>query len=317
MTDIPSPRDIFRNNPDEPFWSKKENSFQVRFSINDESKHHMDLIKFSTALVGIANIINSANKLENGDDAQIQIDIQSGIKEGSVIAEIITFASGIDMVNVVPYLGFCGLAVVTDAKNVISNIIDLYHWIDNGFITRKSQKEINGHNVIEIEKNDGSVISVNNSVFNIYVNKDMNKQMQQITSVIDGKDITGIELTSKTNKPSQLTSRDYGNISAKLDALNDANHEELQNKSILWLYVTTPKTNGINYGWGFGENEGKETYTGVRIDDGEFMERVNNKEISFKKGTRIKTELLSIQSTHGDKIKTKYCIKKVLEYNTQ
>ncbi|MDD4431407.1 MAG: hypothetical protein PHF61_08420, partial [Bacteroidales bacterium] len=63
MTDIPSPRDIFRNNPDEPFWSKKENSFQVRFSINDESKHHMDLIKFSTALVGIANIINSANKL--------------------------------------------------------------------------------------------------------------------------------------------------------------------------------------------------------------------------------------------------------------
>ena len=317
MTDIPSITDIFPNNINDPFWSPTQDSFQVRFSVNDDSQHHMDLIKFSTALLGIANIIISANKLENGEDAKIQIDIQSGIKEGSVIADIITYASGINTVNVVPFLGLCGLAVFTDAQRVISSLIELYHWIDNGIITRNSQKEINGGNVTEIQKNDGSIINVYNSVFNFYGSDDITKQMQQITSIIDGKEITGIELTSKTYRPSQLTNIDYNNVSAHLNASIDAIHEELQNTSILWLYVTTPKTNGINSGWGFGVNEGKETYTRVRIDDVEFIEKVNNKEISFKKGTRIKADLLSVQSTHGDKINTKYFIKKVLEYITQ
>ena len=123
--------------------------------------------------------------------------------------------------------------------------------------------------------------------------------------------------TGEDIEPIELIKEDVEIIGTPFYEDIDTNEIETERTDIIWVYVTKAITSGERKGWGFGQEEGKTHYSNVTVNDTDFLDKVDNKEIAFRKDTRLQVELKKVQKlTKSGNIKIHYTVLKALDYKS-
>lgn len=308
-------------------WDLRRYNFNVRFSGDGLENHEINAKLLARSIDLIADTIIKANTQENGDSSNISVNVKAGFREGSFIVDFITTMSCIDAsytVDVVKALGLAGVSAIasTEIRPVIDTVIGLYKWLNGNKIEQK--KEIttaDGRKATIIQSNNKEATVYNGCVFNIAANSEVSKNLLELTKGIDGKSMNKIEFSStgvgEEREPLELIKEDADIIGNPFNDDIDPVETKTERTDILWLYVTRAITSGERKGWGFGPEEGKNQYSNVTVNDTDFLDKVDNKEIAFRKDTRLKVELKKVQKqTKSGNITTQYTVLKVLDYKS-
>lgn len=308
-------------------WGLKKYNFNVRFSGDGLDNHEINAKLLARSIDLIADTIIKANIQENGDSSNISVNVKAGFREGSFIVDFITTMSCIDAsytVDVVKALGLAGVSAITSTAvgPVIDTVIGLYKWLKGDKIEQK--KEIttaDGRKAIIIQANNKEATVYNGCVINIAANSDIAKNLCELTKGIDGKSMNKIEFSStrvgEDIEPLELIKEDAEIISTPFYEDMDTKEIETERTDIIWVYVTKAITSGERKGWGFGPEEGKTQYSNVTVNDTDFLDKVDNKEIAFRKDTRLQVELKKVQKlTKSGNVTIQYTVLKVLDHKS-
>jgi hypothetical protein len=264
---------------------KVEHKFSLYFDTDETTNHTMGASELGAALIGIDKTIEEANKLINGDDSFVQIDV-SAPEPGSIgIPIAVTVLSGgIDIVSLLGFSGATGLVggtVIEVISFLKSRKIESVVRNDNGksTITVKSGKVEESY---EIDTNIEKVVTNNDirdKIFNTFF----------------------APVQSLTNPKILIKDFEGKKVLTEISTEEISSFKKLPRTTLIYRDDDTKKV--VDY---LGDR------LTVKIKDNTFMNKNKNNEQGFKSGDLFEVDLKTIITTHPDKPQSiRYLITKV------
>jgi hypothetical protein len=269
---------------------KVEHKFSLYFDTDETTNHTMGASELGAALIGIDKTIEEANKLINGDDSFVQINV-SAPEPGSIGVPIAVtaLAGGIDIVSLLGFSGATGLVggtVIEVISFLKSRKIESVVRNDNGksTITVKSGKVEESY---EVDTNIEKVVTNNAPVQSLTNPKILIKDFEgkKVLTEISTEEISSFKKLPRTT----LIDRD----------------DDTKKVHVRFIKIDFEKESGwvVDY---LGDR------LTVKIKDNTFMNKNKNNEQGFKSGDLFEVELNTIITIHPDKPQSiRYLITKV------
>jgi hypothetical protein len=280
---------------------KVEHKFSLYFDTDETTNHTMGASELGAALIGIDKTIEEANKLINGDDSFVQIDV-SAPEPGSIgIPIAVTVLSGgIDIVSLLGFSGATGLVggtVIEVISFLKSRKIESVVRNDNGksTITVKSGKVEESY---EVDTNIEKVVTNNDirdKIFNTFF-----APVQSLTNPkILIKDFEGKKVLT------EISTEEISSFKKLPRTTLIYRDDDTKKVHVRFIKIDFEKESGwvVDY---LGDR------LTVKIKDNTFMNKNKNNEQGFKSGDLFEVDLKTIITTHPDKPQSiRYLITKV------
>jgi hypothetical protein len=294
--------------------------FQLKYAGDELRDGTMNAVELSSALAGLADLIQDSNRLLNGDRAGVDIRVNADFRKGSFEIQLLLdqhifestraaleFMAVVDAKNLLDQL--FGAALEHGDKLIsgcIIGLIALYKALKGKKPKPENIIIKDNHGVINIDQRE---IHVDGTTLKLYLNdpirNDIDKMLLPVAKDgVDSLTVTreGAELNEvkKEDLPERVTS----------DAHEQSSDRPLRNTREALLKVAT--ANFEKGKWRFSDGG---TKFSANIADPVFQAKLDSREEGFYKGDVLHVMLESEQTESANgRIQTKYTIKEVLEH---
>lgn len=267
--------------------NSKIDKFTVEFlgdedEISSITHNEIEAKKLALSLMGISSVLEESNIRLNGSNSQIFVKVKGSFEPGSFIVQLalLLTSGGLgEIADLITILGFCGLNP--------DSLIQFFKKTKGKKIVNKTK--ISGNNYsVTVEDSDSPII-VNGDVILLYQDGKVRKEMSEITSVLDDKEISKIKLYSKGNPPETIF-REERNYFKYIESVQ---MDEIE--GIDYFLITRPDFEGRSTGWrvSSGETDDPNKQLNdffVTISDKNFLLNVKFRRIVITQGTVIKAK---------------------------
>lgn len=266
--------------------TQQTSTFKISYDIDETSDHTIDAELLGQSIMSTAQLIKNTNKLLNGEDSELIVDVKAPA-EGSVIVEFITLfnAAGI---NPLTTLGFVA-GVVPAAATVLGALSQI-----------RSRKVIRVEEVendeVQLKLNDDNTIDLPSDIAKIVLNNEVRKSLEKIIKdPIHGASSGSVIIKNADNVDVMsipVSNIEYFKRPTKITV--DEVDETIEPKEIRFTKVNF---DGVT-GWQI--KLPNDSLVSARMSDEAFIERINQNRQQFSKEALFSVSLkTTVTHKHG------------------
>jgi hypothetical protein len=296
-------------------------SFQLTYNGRDVQNGAMDVFELAPALVAIGDLIRDANRFLNGDQAAVNVKVDSDFKRGSfdihllldqqlleVANQTLAFASFVDASGLIHAL-FGAIKEHPDkvAEGVVLGLFTVYKLM-------KGEKPKPGS--IVIEDNHGTINIGNRKVkvdargAQMYLNDAIRSDVDHVARSVATDGIDKLEVVKDGKVLEDITKDDLPARVKALEAAQESTEHILTDTREALVKVVT--ANFEKGKWKFSDGGSKFNAT---IADPVFQQKLDNRQEGFYKGDVLRVVIRTEQTEKANgKIQAQYTIQEVLEH---
>lgn len=287
--------------------------FQVGYDGPALESNEMDVRELAPALLAVADLLQEANRVINGDRAQVSVNIKGAFKSGSFIIDFVANQRFIDQM-----MQMFTQDNIRTAKDLVEmlfgggafvGLVKLILWLKN----RKPQKvkELKNGKVRFVLEGEGQGIEVVREVANLYRDVSVRRALDSATRPLIREGINRL-YTVDADTPDKITSiektdRDYFAL---------PNEKDMESPDIEDQTITT-HLQFVNLCFQEGGKSkfksGDEIYFAT-IADKDFVQKMEESRVAFSKGDILHVRMHIRKWETPDGLKSEYTITKVLEH---
>ncbi len=278
-----------------------DNSFKLKF---DGQIHQIDANVLINSLIHTTSIIQEVNKyLDTGRKIEIKV---KALEKGSFLVHIELLETALDSLRSL----FTKESIELTA-NIITILVGLIG-VKKFLKGRKPKSIEQTENKTKIANENGDILIIENSTFNIYENSSIVKDAlaQNFDAINNDPSITGFEITDKDEKPIiRVEKEEFSNLSLKSDEIAD--DERIIKEAATLNIVRLSFEESLKWEFYYKGNK-----ISAKIKDPNFYELINKGE-SFAKGDILEVELQINQKWEGSVntfINKSYHINKIIRH---
>lgn len=274
----------------------------------------MDINDLAPALMAYGNLVKRINTVI-GNEQPVRVLLKADeIRRGSFDITLLLDYSILEEARL-----FMGIAENTGIKDLVEilgmgvTIKESIFWLVKAVGFRKIKKVEKADGYVNIIFEDKKIITVNSNVYNVYIDHESRSLMEKVVAPVKKDGIESFEIRNVDDVNDKSPT-----ISVEKDVVDCFKTPELESKvepDNIFEQEMLLKIVGIvfdeNQKWRF--SDGEVTFW-ARIEDEKFWNDVNNGEIAFRKGDRLRVCCKVIQKTGADEsIITERAITKVIK----
>lgn len=264
-------------------------TFKISYDIDETADHTIDAELLGESIISTARLIKNTNKLLNGEDAVVEIDVKAPA-EGSLVVEFVTYLNSVG-INPLTTLGFVAGTVPTAAT-----VLGALQQLRSRKIKLVEEVEDDETDAVKLTLRDNSVITLPPEVAKVALNKDARQNLEKIfNDPIQGAQtgqviIKNADDESVVNIP--VNQVEYYKKPSR--TLVDEVEEIEEEKEVRFVKVNF---DGVN-GWQIKLADG--SLASIRMSDEAFIERINQNRQAFSKDALFSVTLKTIVTRkHG------------------
>jgi hypothetical protein len=269
--------------------------FSIKFDFVPalSDKHSIDIEIYQTSLKGIETVIKRANKLTNGKQGNLKIDILAN-DEGSFIVEFILFYVNCyitDPINILNLLGFSGNLIEDpgDVYGLLSLTLTLLSFCKDKRGRRIEKEVVIDPDTLSLTTEDGESIVVNKEVVKYYKDPEIREGIENITKCLENPDLSNIQFYDG--------SEDYEPIIIKKDERDyfvslesEKILRETESSTHIKLEVILADFGESSDKWRFREVKTKVPFD-AKLTDQNYLKKINDGIASFKAGMILDVDM--------------------------
>jgi hypothetical protein len=281
----------------------------------------MNVYELAPALVALADLIRDANRLLNGNRADVEVRVDSDFTKGSFevqflldqtiaqsASETLDFLATIDAKALLDHL-FGTLLSHGDklVEGAVLGLLALYKAL-------KGKKPRPG--AINIEGNQGTIvidqrtIRSDSKTVNLYMNDAIRSDVDRVVLPLAKEGVDDLKVSREGTILNEVRKEDLPERVTALETQSESTEQVIRNQREALLKVTT--ANFEDGKWRFSDGSAKFS---AKIADPIFQEKLDSHEEGFYKGDVLRVLLESRQTEKADgKIQTEHTIQEVLEH---
>lgn len=278
--------------------SQQLSTFKISYDIDETSDHTIDAELLGESIISTARLIKNTNKLLNGEEAELSIDVKAPT-EGSVVVEFITFLNTTG-INPLTTLGFVATTVPAAAT-----VLGVLQQLKSRKITLVEETK---DGEIQLKLSDNNVIYLPPEVAKIALNRDVRKNLERIIN----DPIHGA-------KSGQVIFKSENDVEVVSIPVNQVNYYKKPSNTVVEDIEETEEDREIRFvkvnfdsvtGWQIKLPD--DSLVTVRMSDEAFIERINQNRQKFSKEDLFSVSLKTVETKkHGTKPTFKREITKV------
>lgn len=287
--------------------------FEVVYAGSALDSNEMDARELAPALVAIADLLEEANRLVNGEAAQVKVNVRGSFKSGSFGIDFTLFYDWLknllSSLNSDPISGALNLLeIVGLAGSGAAGVIQLIKRIKGRNIT-KAEELPDGRVIFTIEENER--IETRGEVVKLY-------RSRKVREALDDAIYRQLERDGIDEFRASVSARLPEVINKESHALYIAPEfpEEPLGETVTdaHLQIVALSFNENNK-WRFSRSYDEQPFF-ASIKDDEFLGRVDRREIQFAKGDILKVKLRTREGVTNRGLYREYFVDKVLDHRT-
>lgn len=267
----------------------------------------IDAKLLSDTIKSFVEIIEGARD-EISEDTSVQLQVEA-FRDGSFI---IDFNAVFEMLT---NPGSANFVEVT--SGIVGAVISVMKLVKHLKGKKPSNVEEKTDKILNITNSEGGVIVIDKSVYNVYAQPKVSQTVSKIFDSLES-DNTRDSITIKSRDDSiSIEKMDFNNLSKPVELDNiKSDIKEISNRLEVWLEIKKVDLSGKSK-WDFYFNR----IISARIDDEEFMLKVEKSEYRFGSKDKLKVRLREVKEITEDGSfvagSERYIIEKVLEFKTK
>jgi hypothetical protein len=296
----------------------KEN-FQIVYDGEALSSGYMDVYELAPALLSVGDLVKSANSLLNGKESSASVLVESDFKRGSfeislLLDQVPVVATALPGQEAIGAAGLVSLIFGTlKHKEIIESLLDLWKKLKG----EKPKEIIRNHStgLTMIVTGNDNKISVSPELGRLYEDDKTRQSTAKILSPVGRTGISGFEARQNNQVLTRVEKADLPEwIRDDRDLVPEMQVAEAaveRNTRDTMLTIVRPNFDKKGQ-WGFAEGSAKFS---AKMEDREFLNRVQNREISFQSGDVFRVRLRTEQLIEADgKLRTSHIIEEILQH---
>lgn len=277
----------------------------------------MDIRELAPSLLAFADLIENANKVL-GSERKIQILLNhDSIRRGSFDITTILQYSALEQVKLfvsaADKSGLTSLMLVlgwgTIANDVVVGVFSLIKKIRNRHIKKIEPK---GENKVILHIGDTETIVTSKDTLKVFMNINCREAIEKVVKPLEKDGIDSFELRNpdelNNKEPLEIIQKDEVSY-FKAPTLKQEEEKEILPEREITVKITS-LTFDKNNKWRL--TDGNNTFW-AKIEDNEFLNKVENGEISFSNGDMLRIAYYIQQTLKNDALSSEYIVTKVLE----
>ncbi len=256
----------------------------------------MDIADLAPALLALGNLAKRANTVI-GNKQPVQVLLKSDeIRRGSFDITLLLNCDILEQAKML--MGMAedtGLKALTDVLGMCINAKEGIFWLIQAIGFRKILKAEPKGDTINITLNDNTVINVNNNVYKVYTDHEARGYVEKVIAPIKKDGIDSFEFRNPANNddkaPLFSVSKDEAPLFKTPSLETRVEPDNIFEQTILLKIVT------VNFNedqkWRFSDGE---AVFWAKIEDEDFWEKVNSRELVFGSGDKLRVKCTVVQS---------------------
>jgi len=281
--------------------SPSGNDFKIKF---DGQQHQVDANVLISSLIHTTTVVQEVNRsLNSGKKIEIKV---KALEPGSFLIHIELVEKGVDSLR-----NLLTKENIEVGAAIIASIVGLIE-LKKHLRGKKPKKVATRGDTTSIENNDGNVLIINNTTFNIYEhNPTVQDALSQNFDALNGDPaITGFEITDKDEKPFVRVDRDdFSDLALKSEIESEGDRQIIEAATLNIVRLSFED----NLKWDFYYRGNK---ISAKIADPSFYEQIDRGE-AFAKGDTLEVEL-QINQRFDESVNTyitrSYQVNKILRH---
>jgi hypothetical protein len=296
-------------------------SFQLTYNGRGVRNGAMDVYELAPALVAVGDLVRDANRFLNGDQAAVNIKVDSDFKKGSFDIRLLLDQQLLDASNhALPFASFVDASGLIHAlfgaikehgdkvtEGVLLGLFAIYKLL-------KGEKPKAGS--VVIEDNHGTInlgdtsVKVDARGAQLYMNDAIRSDVDHVARSVAKDGIDKLEVLKDGQLLDDITKDDLPTRIKDLEAAQESSEHVLTDTREALVKVVT--ANFEKGKWKFSDGGSKFNAT---ISDPVFQRKLDDRQEGFYKGDVLRVVIKTEQTEKADgKIQAQYTIQEVLEH---
>tara|TARA_B100001059_G_scaffold219402_1_gene240448 strand:+ start:2728 stop:3618 length:891 start_codon:yes stop_codon:yes gene_type:complete len=240
--------------------------FKISYDTTETADHTIDAVLLGNAIINTANVLKHTDKMLNGEDSTIDLEVQAN-SEGSFVIEFVTWLNG-SGVNPLTLLGFAAVPIG------IKSLMDVLGEINSRPV--KACVDM-GTGISRLVFKDGSEIKADSNIARLVVDRTFRKDLEKVVKApLEGaKDGKLIFKDANDVQVSSFVEKQVNDFKTPTREVVEEVKEEITNTELRFVKVNFSGSNGWTAQLTNGDN------ISVKMKDDTFLTRIDeNKRVS-------------------------------------
>lgn len=279
-------------------------NFTVKYDGPALADHEMDIALLAPALLGMQKVLDELVTVSSGNEYKASLKMKGNAIAGSIEIELLIQAVSNSQNLKDLVVSFFNTKEVVASCNFIALMGGLFALVKKFGPAKPKKIETLENGDIKIQiKNE--IVIVNQYVYKVYNNFEVREAIYKTVKPLEEEGIETFKILDGTKEIAQVDKEYVGRFIPP-----SVQDRLLVNEEVTYLQIVKVSFN-MNNKWEFTQGDNK---ISANIIDSDFINKVQNRTVSFYDGDILKVRLQKEQYQTKGKLKTNYLILEVLEH---